>query len=58
VGDSATFIHMEVFNENDPNKGLRPQMRALDLETEPWVAIIDRDGQISARCEGALALRN
>lgn len=53
LGDGATFIHMEVFNENDPGKGVRPQMRAFHLETEPWAFVIDRDGQISARFEGA-----
>ena len=53
AGDGATFIHMEVFNENDPGKGIRPQMRAFHLETEPWAFVIDRDRQISARFEGA-----
>ncbi|MGD9734244.1 MAG: hypothetical protein AB7V58_01355 [Solirubrobacterales bacterium] len=52
-GDRATFIHMEVFNDNDPSKGLRPQLRAFNLPTEPWAFIIDRDGRISARFEGA-----
>jgi hypothetical protein len=52
-GDRAAFIHMEVFNDNDPSKGLRPQLRAFHLPTEPWAFIIDRDGRISARFEGA-----
>jgi hypothetical protein len=52
-GDRAAFIHMEVFNDNDPSKGLRPQLRAFNLPTEPWAFIIDRDGRISARFEGA-----
>lgn len=52
-GDRAAFIHMEVYNENDANKGLRPQLRAYHLPTEPWAFIIDRDGRISARFEGA-----
>lgn len=41
-GDGVTFIHMEVYNDNDPNKGLRPQLRAYHLPTEPWAFIIDR----------------
>jgi hypothetical protein len=53
IGDSGTFIHMEVFKENDGTKGVRPQLRAFNLETEPWAFIIDRDGRISARFEGA-----
>jgi hypothetical protein len=53
IGDEAAFIHMEVFNDNDPGKGVRPQLRAFNLETEPWAFIIDRNGRISARFEGA-----
>jgi len=53
IGDEATFIHMEVFNDNDPSKGVRPQLRAFNLETEPWAFIVDRDGRIGARFEGA-----
>lgn len=53
IGDRGAFIHMEVFNDNDGTKGVRPQLRAFNLETEPWAFIIDRDGRISARFEGA-----
>lgn len=53
IGDRGVFIHMEVFNDNDGTKGVRPQLRAFNLETEPWAFIIDRNGRISARFEGA-----
>lgn len=53
IGDRAAFIHMEVFNDNDPSKGLRPQLRAFKLPTEPWAFVIDRDGKVAARLEGA-----
>jgi hypothetical protein len=53
IGDRGAFIHMEVFNDNDATKGVRPQLRAFNLETEPWAFVIDRDGRISARFEGA-----
>jgi hypothetical protein len=53
IGDRAAFIHMEVFNDNDPAKGVRPQLRAFKIETEPWAFIIDRKGRIAARFEGA-----
>jgi hypothetical protein len=52
-GDRAAFIHMEVYNENDPTKGLRPQMLAFHLPTEPWAFIVGKDGRIDARFEGA-----
>jgi len=51
--DQADFIHMEVYNENDASKGVRPQLRAYGLETEPWTFLIDRNGVIRDRIEGA-----
>ena len=47
------FIHMEVYNDNDLSKGIRPQLRAFHLETEPWTFLIDRHGVIRDRIEGA-----
>jgi len=52
-GDRADFIHMEVYNDNDPGKGIRPQLRAYGLPTEPWTFLIDRDGIVRDRIEGA-----
>jgi hypothetical protein len=52
-GSRVTFLHQEVFVDNDPAKGLRPQLRALHLRTEPWVFAIDRRGVIVDRLEGA-----
>jgi hypothetical protein len=49
----ADFIHMEVYNENDASKGIRPQLRAYGLPTEPWTFLIDRRGVVRDRIEGA-----
>jgi hypothetical protein len=49
----ADFIHMEVYNDNDISKGIRPQLEAFNLETEPWTFLIDRNGIIRGRIEGA-----
>jgi hypothetical protein len=49
----ADFIHMEVYNDNDPGKGIRPQLRAFGLESEPWTFLIDADGVVRDRIEGA-----
>ncbi|HWN73200.1 MAG TPA: hypothetical protein VNN15_05280 [Solirubrobacterales bacterium] len=49
----ADFIHMEVYNDNDPGKGIRPQLRAYSLPTEPWTFLIDSHGVIRDRLEGA-----
>lgn len=53
VGDGVEFIHMEIYTDNDANKGFRPQVQAYGLPTEPWVFLIGRDGRIEERFEGA-----
>jgi hypothetical protein len=55
-GRQVTFIHQEVYVGNDPNKGLRPQLRAFRLQTEPWLFTVDREGRVAARLEGAFGL--
>lgn len=52
-GDGVEFIHMEIYNENDPGKGVRPQVRAYHLPSEPWLFAIDEEGTIRAAVEGA-----
>jgi hypothetical protein len=54
--DEAAFIQMEIYEDNDPNKGLRPQVRAYNLQTEPWLFVIDRKGRVSSRIEGAFSV--
>lgn len=49
----ADFIHMEVYNDNDIAKGIRPQLQAFNLETEPWTFLIDSKGVVRDRIEGA-----
>jgi hypothetical protein len=51
-----TFIHEEVYVNNQPSKGLRPQLKAFHLETEPWLFTINRQGVIAARLEGAFGV--
>jgi hypothetical protein len=53
IGDQAAFIHMEVYTDNEISKGVRPQLRAFNLETEPWAFVVDRNGRIADRFEGA-----
>jgi hypothetical protein len=55
-GDKAAFIHMEIYNDNDPSKNVRPQVEAFHLPTEPWLFAIDRNGRISATIEGAFGV--
>lgn len=55
VGDKVSFIHQEVYQDNQINKGLRPQLVAYHLQTEPWTFVIDKNGVISTRFEGAFS---
>ncbi len=52
-GDEAAFIHMEIYEENDPGKGVRSQVRAFHLPSEPWLFAIDSKGVVSSAVEGA-----
>jgi hypothetical protein len=55
-GDRITFIHQEIYVDNQPGKGLRPQLAAFHIETEPWLFAINRQGVIAARLEGAFGV--
>jgi hypothetical protein len=55
-GDRMTFIHQEVYVDNAVEKGLRPPLRAFNLETEPWLFTFDREGRVAARLEGSFGV--
>jgi hypothetical protein len=55
-GDKAAFIHMEIYDDNDPNKPVRPQVKAFHLPSEPWLFAIGRDGRIKDVIEGAFGV--
>ena len=56
-GDKAAFIHMEIYKDNDPGQGVRPQVRAFHLPTEPFLFTIDRRGVVRDAVEGAFGLK-
>jgi hypothetical protein len=56
--DRLTFIHVEVYTDikPDPSKRqLSPTMTEWHLQTEPWVFLVNRSGNIAAVFEGAAA---
>ena len=53
----AEFIHMEIYNDNELDKGFREQVIKWKLPTEPWVFTIDGEGKVAARIEGAFSAR-
>ena len=53
--DKADFIHMEIYVDNDLNKGPRPQFTEWGLHEEPVLFTIGRDGRIVDRIQGAFS---
>ena len=49
---------MEIYNDNDPSKGVRPQVRAFHLPSEPWLFTIDRHGRRQLGDRGRLRPRS
>ena len=52
-----TFIHQEVYVDNELEKGLREPLREFNLQTEPWLFTVDRGGRVAARLEGSFGQR-
>ena len=48
---------MEIYNDNEREKGYRPQVVQWRLPTEPWLFAVDGKGRIAARLEGAFSAR-
>jgi len=55
-GDDVAFVHQEIYVDNELEKGLRPPVAAYELPTEPWVFVVDANGRIVARYEGAFSM--
>jgi len=49
------FIHQEIYNDNEVKKGFRKQVSQFRLPTEPWVFVIDKNGVVQERLEGAFS---
>jgi hypothetical protein len=49
------FIHVEVFRDNDPQRGYNRWMRQWRLRTEPWVFLVGGDGRVKAKFEGSVS---
>ena len=52
----VAFIHQEVYNDNEIAKGVRPQLQEFGLETEPWAFLVNKEGKIADRIEGAFGV--
>lgn len=54
-GGEVKFVHQEIYNDNQVDRGFRPQVLSWRLPTEPWAFAVDRSGKVAARLEGAFS---
>jgi hypothetical protein len=50
------FIHVEVYADNDPAKGVNRWVAEWRLPTEPFTFVVDRTGVIRTKLEGAFSV--
>ncbi len=55
-GENVRFIHVEVFEDNDPAKGFNRWLKEWNLPTEPWTFLVGSDGRIAERFEGTVSV--
>ncbi len=55
-GGDVRFIHVEVFEGNDPAKGYNRWMQEWGLTTEPWTFVVSGMGKIVERYEGPVSV--
>jgi hypothetical protein len=49
------FIHVEIYEDNDPAKGTNQWVDEWKLPTEPWIFLVGPDGKVKERFEGAVS---
>ncbi len=54
--ENVRFIHVEVYEDNDPAKGYNRWIKEWNLPTEPWTFLVDADGMIVDRFEGTVSV--
>jgi hypothetical protein len=54
--EGVRFIHIEIYEDNQPGKGVNRWVAEWKLPTEPWVFVVDRDGIVRDRFEGAVSV--
>jgi hypothetical protein len=57
AGSPVRFIHVEIYEDNDPAKGTNRWVDDWKLPTEPFTFVVDRNGIVRAKLEGAFSER-
>jgi hypothetical protein len=55
--DVIRFIHVEIYEDNDPAKGENRWVKEWKLPSEPWVFVVGADGKVRDRFEGTVSVR-
>lgn len=55
-GDEVAFIQQEIYKDNSVANGFTDQVATWRLPTEPWIFVIDREGIVRHRFEGAMSV--
>jgi hypothetical protein len=55
AGKGLRFIHVEIYKDNKPARGVNRWVREWNLPSEPWTFLVGRDGRIKDKFEGALS---
>jgi hypothetical protein len=51
------FIHVEIFEDNDPTKGTNRWVKEWKLPSEPFAFLVGADGLVKERFEGTFSVR-
>jgi hypothetical protein len=54
-GSGVDFIHIEIYKDNDPSKGTNRWVDQWRLPSEPFTFVVDKNGVIRSRFEGAFS---
>jgi hypothetical protein len=57
AGSPIRFVHVEIYQDNDPTKGENEWVREWKLPSEPWVFLVGSDGTVRERFEGTVSVR-
>ena len=55
ASSGVRFIHVEIYADNDPAKGVNRWVKEWKLPTEPFTYVVDRRGVIRTKLEGAFS---
>ncbi len=56
AGRGVRFIHVEIYQDNNPALGTNRWVKEWHLPSEPFVFLVGRDGRIKGRFEGSVSV--